>query len=288
MGIEKVVNETGRIIGRIAKGVRNLIIYFSELPELDEIIKGFTTDHLTGLVNRRGFEVKLVEVVREWYRYKKDQEKKSQEEEGVIYNGKAPQYYLLLADLDNFKKVNDTLGHSYGDEVLKGVSKILNNGRPRDKVVRYGGDEFIIMIEDKKNKEKSEIYKSVENRIEEGLKEKYEDLINKYNFGISIGELHLNPLLEKIYDENEQLFEQISKENVPERIIKGIITKVDKLLYSAKETSKNGKNGSKNKEENPITKNSTSGEAKTDPSDFNSLNTPNPPYDSDVVTVARN
>ena len=54
---------------------------------------------------------------------------------------------MILIDLDNFKKVNDELGHEKGDEVLCKVSEILrNNFRKSDCVARIGGDEFIILM----------------------------------------------------------------------------------------------------------------------------------------------
>ncbi|MHB8482204.1 MAG: diguanylate cyclase domain-containing protein [Nitrospiria bacterium] len=53
---------------------------------------------------------------------------------------------LLFLDLDQFKLINDTLGHHIGDQLLQDVSKILVAGRETDTVTRFGGDEFIIML----------------------------------------------------------------------------------------------------------------------------------------------
>lgn len=56
-------------------------------------------------------------------------------------------YTIVMIDIDNFKKVNDTYGHLYGDMVLKTVTQIIKNStRPCDLVARYGGEEIIIFF----------------------------------------------------------------------------------------------------------------------------------------------
>ncbi|MFT5593161.1 MAG: diguanylate cyclase (GGDEF)-like protein/PAS domain S-box-containing protein [Oceanicoccus sp.] len=57
-------------------------------------------------------------------------------------------FSLLFFDLDNFKKINDSYGHSLGDQVLKEVAlRISNNIRKTDMIARIGGDEFILLLE---------------------------------------------------------------------------------------------------------------------------------------------
>ena len=54
-----------------------------------------------------------------------------------------------MIDIDNFKTINNTCGHLYGDYVLERISKtIINNLRQNDMVGRYGGDEFLIILPD--------------------------------------------------------------------------------------------------------------------------------------------
>jgi diguanylate cyclase (GGDEF)-like protein len=56
-------------------------------------------------------------------------------------------FCLLLADLDNFKMINDTLGHIAGDHCLKRVAEVMSaNLRPTDLIARYGGEELILLL----------------------------------------------------------------------------------------------------------------------------------------------
>ena len=114
---------------------------------------------------------------------------------------------LIFIDLDNFKQVNDTFGHEAGDEVLKKVSEIFREiFRQYDIIVRYGGDEFIILIEDIKYDEaalKILLDKMVK-RIEKNLK--------KFNisasYGIAIAPTEANSLKELIYLADERMYKQ--------------------------------------------------------------------------------
>lgn len=54
---------------------------------------------------------------------------------------------IIMADIDNFKDINDTYGHQYGDSIIKSVSQVLNRCiRSTDIVCRYGGEEFLIIL----------------------------------------------------------------------------------------------------------------------------------------------
>jgi len=80
-------------------------------------------------------------------------------------------YALVLIDLDGFKTVNDTLGHSYGDEVLaRAARRIRDTSRDMDTVARLGGDEFAVFLE-----HVTEIAQAVEaaERITEALSQPY-------------------------------------------------------------------------------------------------------------------
>ena len=104
----------------------------AKLHEEKQIKLGFT-DPLTGLPNRRWLDNFLPEAL-------------------LRAQSKQLQLALLFIDLDNFKKVNDTLGHADGDELLIAAAKFLKGlVRSVDQVARLGGDEFTIIIENQEN-----------------------------------------------------------------------------------------------------------------------------------------
>jgi diguanylate cyclase (GGDEF)-like protein len=71
-----------------------------------------------------------------------------------------------MADLDHFKRINDTYGHTAGDRVLKAVGKYLQkNIRDVDIIARYGGEEFVLLLPEA---DKSEAY-TVAERLREGF-----------------------------------------------------------------------------------------------------------------------
>ena len=85
-------------------------------------------DDLTGLFNYRYLHVAL-------------------QNESVRYQRFAQGFSLLFLDLDNFKIINDQFGHGQGSSVLKDVALLLKDSvREVDIVVRYGGDEFVIIL----------------------------------------------------------------------------------------------------------------------------------------------
>ena len=90
-------------------------------------------------------------------------------------------YSLVMLDLDNFKAVNDTYGHPYGDEVLKRVATIIKNAtRSNDIVARYGGEEIIIYFHNFAEKEK------VLQRVEKIRKDIEEEVIQSDGISASV------------------------------------------------------------------------------------------------------
>src|SRR5690606_14480315 len=88
------------------------------------------SDPLTGILNRRGFAVRAGRLV------------------GRSRADAVPMCVAML-DLDLFKRVNDFYGHAVGDEALRALSNVLRrNLRPDDLAVRWGGEEFVVVLFD--------------------------------------------------------------------------------------------------------------------------------------------
>ena len=129
-----------------------------------------------------------------------------------LFDTKSKEFSIFIADIDNFKKINDTYGHMVGDSVLKNIAKILKEHvRDEGLVARYGGEEFVGIVY-KSKYEAAKLCDTIRENIEkESLK------IFGFRVTISIG----------MADVNE-------KENVTE-----LLGLADQRLYKAKEAGKN-------------------------------------------------
>ena len=74
--------------------------------------------------------------------------------------------HLSFVDLDNLKKINDEFGHEEGDRVINQAAKILKDNSGKFFVVRYGGDEFIVLGNVKTEKEIENYWAKVESDVE--------------------------------------------------------------------------------------------------------------------------
>jgi diguanylate cyclase len=75
-----------------------------------------------------------------------------------------------LLDIDNFKRLNDTLGHGVGDEALKALASVVSKAlRPTDQVARYGGEEFVVLLPDTPVDEASQILTRLQRSLTGGL-----------------------------------------------------------------------------------------------------------------------
>lgn len=167
-----------------------------------EVLKYATLDALTGLNNRRQFELRL-----------------KQEVSNSRRNNTA--LCCMMLDVDYFKKVNDTYGHAAGDCVLKKVADIIKSEiREYDIACRYGGEEFFIILPQTNIKEASFVAQRLRQVIEKtsiNIEEANADNISHIKVTVSIGVCAYNDSMEPY---------ELSQ-------------KADKALYKAKKTGRN-------------------------------------------------
>ncbi|KIX12208.1 bifunctional diguanylate cyclase/phosphodiesterase [Dethiosulfatarculus sandiegensis] len=133
LSIRAIKNEIGKVSH-----------YVGALHDLTELKQGEAKiahqalhDALTGLPNRIFFNERLADAMREVSKH----------------NGKLA---LLFLDLDNFKNINDSLGHAVGDKLLSATAeRLLSLVRDQDTVARLGGDEFIMILKDPGSKDQA-------------------------------------------------------------------------------------------------------------------------------------
>ncbi|WP_459977985.1 diguanylate cyclase [Nautilia lithotrophica] len=187
----KLINKISFIFNLILFGlfVFTYFLIFLIVKKLDkkdkQIIESSHTDELTKIFNRKKFNTDIQK------------------------NLNQDSAYLMLIDVDHFKKINDTYGHPVGDYVLEKLTELISkNIRSNDKFYRIGGEEFAIISTQKSNEDQRK------------FAEKIKNLIENYNFEkvghitISIGFTKHNP--------NESYLEWYKR--------------ADEALYEAKKT----------------------------------------------------
>ncbi len=152
------------------------------------------TDELTSLLNRRGFMTMATK-----------QLQMARRQEGNVF--------LMFADVDNLKWVNDHLGHHAGDQVLMECADLLRSTfRDSDTIARLGGDEFAVLLIDPADE------KSVINRLEKNLRAKNSGGQRSYELSLSIGVVRYDP-------ENPSSIEEL-------------MNRADNLMYECKQQKK--------------------------------------------------
>lgn len=112
-------------VGCLVLVIQGLLKYFSNRQENETLRAKVGTDPLTKCLNRLGLEAVV---------------------KGIFPLSSSSSIYVIVLDLDHFKKINDTFGHTAGDEVLRKVSTALSKELRIDDVFgRWGGEEFIII-----------------------------------------------------------------------------------------------------------------------------------------------
>ncbi|MBZ0186468.1 MAG: diguanylate cyclase, partial [Candidatus Obscuribacterales bacterium] len=152
------------------------------------------TDAMTGLPNRRHFETQLSKEIDRYQRF-----------------GHA--FSFIIIDLDYLKKINDNLGHQFGDEAIKHIGNVLKKSiRDVDTVGRFGGEEFVVLLPETDLK----WAKMVAERICTSIREKVVEGVGTITASLGVA------VFPKDADDKEKLFEL-----------------ADKALYLAKQRGRN-------------------------------------------------
>ncbi|MCI9464832.1 MAG: diguanylate cyclase [Lachnospiraceae bacterium] len=173
----------------------NIVSKIYNIKKQKQLEEKADTDLLTGLNNKLATERKIKE---------------------FIARNPNAQSMMFILDIDNFKKINDTMGHAFGDEVLRSLGQQISTiFRATDIVGRAGGDEFIVFL---KNITQAGDVRKEAKKVEDFFKDFKAGEYTKYSATASIGVA--------IFPEEGSDFESIYKA-------------ADKALYRAKERGKN-------------------------------------------------
>ncbi|MDO8597500.1 MAG: GGDEF domain-containing protein [Sulfuricaulis sp.] len=164
--------------------------------QAEEMTQVAITDPLTSIMNRRGITVGLLDAMAQAERYRTP-------------------LTVAMVDIDHFKEINDTYGHEAGDRVLKNVAAILSDAlRMPDKVGRYGGEEFLIVLPHTNLAQGSKIVERIRASVSKKI---FDQGAKKARLTISIGVTQFQP-----GEDLEQL-----------------MSHADKALYDAKKGGRN-------------------------------------------------
>lgn len=166
------------------KGVQNISLMYREdittlitiYDNLLKLIESSEHDTLTGLYNRRSLNGHLENIINSC----RENSKREADKDHPVW--------LALLDIDHFKKINDTYGHLYGDEILLLFAQIMKKCfRHEDLLFRYGGEEFLVILN------------HTDHEGARGALERFRKSIEQYNFPrkrqvtVSIGYIRIFP-----------------------------------------------------------------------------------------------
>jgi diguanylate cyclase (GGDEF)-like protein len=161
-GLAVVLAGTG-----VAAAIARTGLSFRAVRAVAEHRREARTDELTGLANRRAFNEAL--------------------ERSLLRRSADRQLALLVLDLDDFKAVNDSLGHHWGDELLRLAAPRLQQGvRAGDLVARVGGDEFAVLLADADRPHAVAVAERLRAGLRSPFRLGYHDLVIGASIGIAL------------------------------------------------------------------------------------------------------
>jgi len=122
---QQLKQSTSSLVDRLLDNCKEIEVLRAEVMRVRQ---DSLEDSLTGLANRRGFDEALASLLSE-------------------RNSEPFSLCLVMADIDHFKKINDTYGHPFGDKVIQAVAELIKrNVSDEDVPARYGGEEFAVLL----------------------------------------------------------------------------------------------------------------------------------------------
>ena len=166
----------------------------NEVEQLRSLVQ---TDQMTGAFNRRGLDDIF-------------------KREAARADRNAQSLGVVMVDLDDFKRINDCLGHPYGDNVLISLVTVAQETlRPTDVVVRFGGEEFVILLPDVEMEEALTIVQRIQNNLAKSSALPLENQLMPITFSAGVAL--------RAFGENQN----------------SVISRADQALYQAKRMGKN-------------------------------------------------
>lgn len=181
-GTVTITNSTRSFQQQLQSAQNEINMLKSELAQSQE---DATLDPLTGLYNRRMFDSVLFDAVA----------KKSQVPTSIIF-----------VDIDHFKQLNDHFGHGMGDKVLQFFASVLSDNEVPGTAVRYGGEEFVILLQDQDAYAALKVAESIRKKVERlHLKDKKDGKsINNITASFGVAQLRDNETAEQLVERADQ------------------------------------------------------------------------------------
>lgn len=122
-------------------------------------------DSLTGLLNRKTIDKNFNQLIAEQRKHQKILVEKHSEQHRMLND--CDRVFLAIADIDHFKNINDDYGHIYGDEILLVITRLMRESfRSNDLLFRFGGEEFVILLEPTDEAQAYKVFEKFRKRVE--------------------------------------------------------------------------------------------------------------------------
>ncbi len=193
---KQLVDASSGLKSRLNETNQEVELLRQELKHMKEAAK---TDALTGLLNRRAFDMEMDALIAD-------------------AQASANSTFLLLLDIDHFKRINDSYGHLVGDKVLRYTAKLLQKFvKDGDMVARYGGEEMAILL----HQINLEQATNIANEIREALAK---SRLQRKDSGESIGQVTISIGVSTLFTGDS---------------VESLIERADSALYQAKDSGRN-------------------------------------------------